>query len=420
MVANPFIPDYLVGRQEELKQICQILASDGDLLLAGVPGSGRRTLLRFAAHAVDSRVVEIDCLRATDSRRFLQLLAEGILSAFQSSSEIALIRRWSLDQPIVLEQSTGGRSRLVWHTPSKDEWSLFQALLALPQAMAESLGCRVVLVFLNFPHIRSWDRSEKWQTYLRQEIQQQSRVSYALIATVAERWVQHSNMQVVFLGPLNDEDLHVWVVNTLAAEGLEFEPDGTALELFLRYVQGHFGDAIALARRIWLDYRSYELEKGIALDSKPPSLIRGQERVDQEVAFSRDRSIVDGQPIQVKSALYSDAYHSTFKPTSKRGVIQAHHVHRSALTLVEDLSVTFESLILLLPPSQVRVLESLALDPTSSPHSREYIQKHQLSRGGGLQGALASLEQKGLVYGSEYGYRITLPLLSFWLTQRLS
>ncbi len=65
------------------------------------------------------------------------------------------------------------------------------------------------------------------------------------------------------------------------------------------------------------------------------------------------------------------------------------------------------------------MLESLALDPTDSPHAREYIQKHNLSRGGGLQGALASLEQKGLVYGAEQGYRIALPMLAFWLKYRL-
>jgi DNA-binding MarR family transcriptional regulator len=89
------------------------------------------------------------------------------------------------------------------------------------------------------------------------------------------------------------------------------------------------------------------------------------------------------------------------------------------LALIEDLAPTFESLVMLLPPSQVRVLESLAIDPTVSPHSREYIQKHRLSKGGSLQGALDSLEQKGLVYGAKYGYRIALPTLQFWLKQRL-
>jgi hypothetical protein len=356
MVVNPFIPSRLVGRQTELRRVCHILKDDGDLLLAGMPGNGRRTLLRHAAENIGVRIIEIDCLRATDGHRFLKLLAEAMLFTFQKPAEIALIQQWSFSQPFILEQSAGS-FRLVWHTVPSDEWNLLQKLLSLPQTLAESLNCRVVIVFLNFPHIRSWDRSQKWENYLRQEIQEQSRVSYALIATVAESWVQHSDLQVVLLGPLADVDLKPWVVDSLAIVGLEIEP--AALNLLLGYVQGHMADAIALLRRIWMDHRVTA---------------------------------------------------TTLLP---------HHIHRSTLALVEDLSITFESLIMLLPPSQVRVLESLALDPTDSPHSREYILKHQLSRGGGLQGALASLQQKGLVYGVEYRYQVTLPLLAFWLKSRL-
>ena len=106
-------------------------------------------------------------------------------------------------------------------------------------------------------------------------------------------------------------------------------------------------------------------------------------------------------------------------PSPTEFLIQPHHLHQNMLALIEDLAPTFESLVMLLPPSQVRVLESLAIDPTVSPHSREYIQKHRLSKGGSLQGALDSLEQKGLVYGAKYGYRIALPTLQFWLKQRL-
>lgn len=394
MVVNPFTPQKLVGRQSELQQVSQILATDGDLLLAGVPGSGRRTLLRHAARAVGARVIEIDCLRATDSNRFLQLLTEGIIAAFQSSTELALIQQWSQEQPITLEIIANGQARLVWHPTPKNEWALFQSLLALPQAMAEWLDCRVVLVFLNFSHIRSWDRSGKWQNYLRQEIQQQTQVSYALIATVAESWVQDSNVKVIFFGPLEEVELRPWIVSALAAERLQFEPEGQALDLFLAYVQGHVGDAIALARRIWLDHRAFE-ELRLPVDAL--SLEHSASRLNQP----------------------------TIEPHAKNQTLNAHvlyphHVYRSTLALVEDLSLTFESLILLLPPSQVRVLESLALDPTDSPHSRDYIQKHQLSRGGGLQGALASLEQKGLVYGPDYGYRITMPLLAFWLKYHLA
>ena len=393
MVVNPFRPQTLIGRQAELQQVSQILAADGDLLLAGVPGSGRRTLLRHAAHLVGARIIEIDCLRATDSHRFLQLLTEGIIAVFQSSTELALIQQWSQEQPIILETAASGQARLVWHPTPKNEWALFQSLLELPQVMAEGVACRVVLVFLNFSHIRSWDRSEKWQRYLRQEIQQQTQVSYTLIATVAESWVQDSNVKVVFLGPLNDAELRPWIVSALAVEGLQFDPDGQALDLFLAYAQGHVGDAIALARRLWLDHRAFEeFRLPDTLHPEYPASLLKQPEMD---------NLVKRQMLHPS-------------------VVYPHHVHRSTLALMEDLSLTFESLILLLPPSQVRVLESLALDPTDSPHSRDYIQKHQLSRGGGLQGALASLEQKGLVYGPDYGYRITMPLLAFWLKHHLS
>lgn len=363
----------LVGRRAELQQVSQILTADEDVLLAGVPGIGRRTLILAAAQQCGARVVEIDCLRTTDYQRFLQLLAEGLLEAFLRSEERSLIQRWSIDQPLTW-QTVAGRPSLVWPRASGQEWALFQALLALPQALAEWLDCRVLLVFHNFPHLRSWDRSHQWEHYLRQEIQAQSRVSYAFIATAAERMAEHSALQVVSLLPLPDDDLRPWVM--MATGHRLVEPDQQAVDLFLSYVQGHFGAAIALARRVVNDRR--EPGESAALPTPAPD------------------------------------------PSAKLlPAMQPHHVHRSALALVEDLALTFESLILLLPPSQVRVLESLALDPTDSPHARDYIRKHQLSRGGGLQGALASLEQKGLVYGVEHGYRIALPLLAFWLKHRL-
>ncbi|BAZ70635.1 MAG: ATP-binding protein [Pelatocladus maniniholoensis HA4357-MV3] len=392
MVGNPFIPQYLVGRQAELQQVSTILAQDGDLMVAGVPGNGRRALIRWAAQQVGARVLEIDCLRATNSSRFLELLAEGLLEVFSNPAELELIQRWSTEHPLILEQYLTRRTRLVWHVPSKDNWMILQALLTLPQVMAEWLDCRVVLVFQNFPHICSWDRSGKWEDYLRQEVDRQNRVSYVLIATIPEPWVYESNLHVVTLAPLERKDLQSWVMNAMAAEGLKFEADSQALNMFLNYVQGHLGDAIALARRIWLDCRAFA-------------------RIKDEGTNKKNASEVMNSQLQSSS-------HPLDYPFED-GLIQTHHVHRSALSLVEDLSLTFESLLLLLPPIQGRVLESLALDPTDSPHSREYIEKHQLSRGGGLQGALAGLEQKGLVYGSKYSYRIAMPLLAFWLKHRL-
>lgn len=368
MVSSPFIPQQLISREAELAQICQLLNQDSDFLLVGIPGVGRRTLIRAAAEQVGAKMMEIDCLRCRSGGQLLRFLADGLMEIFSTPAEQALVQRWSIEQPLSLDQSLP-QARLIWPQTSRaetanQEWVLLQALLSLPQRMAEWLSCQVVIVFHNLPHIRSWDRQGRWETYLRGEIQRQSRVSYALIATMAEPWVYESGLPVVHLRPLIDADLEPWVILTMASEGLKFDPDSQALFLFLSYVQGHFGDAIALAQRIWLEHQAYGTKES-------------------------------------------------------PGLIQAYHVQRSMLSLVQDNAVTFEALLLLLPPAQARVLETLALDPTDSPQSQAYIKKHQLSRGGSLQGALSSLEQKGLIYGAEMGYRIALPLLNFWLKQRL-
>jgi hypothetical protein len=373
-----FKPSYPIGHQGELDAIGQTFAADGDLMLAGVTGSGRRTLIRYAAQHMGARVLELDCLRAATSDRFLALLAEGLLELFSAPQEQVWIQQWSQHSSHISVRSAPHQAKLHWTATGQDAWVVFQELLTLPQALAEQLNCRIVFMFENFPHIRSWDRSNKWEAYLRKEIQIQSRVSYAVIATTPEEWAHRSNLEVITLPPLSRSVLENWAMSVMAVQGLKFETD--ALMLFLDYVQGHIGDASSLAQRIWVDYRAF------AYGQWEP--LKGQ----------------DPEPLAIKSV---------------RQVIELDQVHRSTQTLIDDLSTTFESLLLLLPSIQARVLESLAIDPTDSPHAREYVQKHQLSKGGGLQGALASLEQKGLIYGPKEGYAIAFPLFRLWLKNRL-
>lgn len=360
---NSFVPQSLICREHELEQVCALLRQDSDFVVTGVPGIGRRTLIRNATRQEKSRCLEIDLLRCRNAGQFLRFLADGIMGAFSEPDDLVKIQQWSLNQPLSLDQTRGAEARLTWpKTPGK-EWPLFEALLALPQYLAEWRDCQVVIMFHNFPHMRSWDRQGKWESHLREEVERQSRVSYALIATVAEPWMIASRLPVIALTPLSDRELQPWVIDTLAQAGLTFDPENQALELFLSYAQGHMKDAITLAQRLW--------QNCTAIASPTP------------------------------------------------GLIQAHQVQSTMLALVQDMGVVFEALLLLLPPTQARVLESLALDPTDSPQASAYIKKHQLSRGGGLQGALTSLEQKGLIYGPQFGYCIALPLLDFWLKQRL-
>lgn len=356
-------PLELIGRSAEFQRIVEVLAQDGDLLVLGVPGSGRRTLVRGAASAVGAIALEIDCIRATDEERFVQLLAEVIAQ----STEPAKIQDWMASSAREFfrlhSQENTTKLVLVRSLNQKQLWQAFTVLLELLQVLAEAQDRRVVLILQSFPHIRSWDRDGLWETTLRQEIHQRTRINYVLIATIAETAAHHKQTHYpvvsVQLAPLAKDVLAVWAREILQAVGLAFDSRSLAVQLFLNAVQGHIGDATALIRRL-------------------QSLCRPDELITEQ---------------KVEQAIEG---------------------------LLKDLSITYESLLMLLPSNQVHLLECLACDPTDKPQSREYIQKHRLSRGGSLQGALIGLQHKGLIYGAEQHYQLALPLLALWLRQRLS
>ena len=347
-------------RQTEIEKVSALLRQDQDLVITGVPGIGRRSLVRAAARQAGIIRLEINCLCCHSAKDFVQLLAGSIGTALSKPNQLAQIQQWILTQSQLLQKSLSIQDRLVCSVEPGKEWLLFEQILPLLQYLADSTACRIVIVFHNLAHIRTWDRHRKWETRLLQEIQQQSQVSYALIAIVPEPWMDDMDLPTIFLEPLSEQSMRSWAIKTMAAAKFRFDPNSQSLETFLSYVQGHIKDAIALAQRIQL----------MCCASQTQTL---------------------------------------------NGIIQTHHIHSSMLALVKDVEVTFETLLLLLPSTQAKLLESLSLDPTNQPQSTAYIKKHGLSRGGSLQGALSSLEQKGLIYGPQLGYRVSLPLLDFWL-----
>ena len=359
MNLNLSTPLQLIGRSVEFQRIIEILAKDGDLLITGVPGSGRRTLVRGAAQEVNTVILEIDCIRATEAERFVQLLAEAISQNWEAEK----VQTWlNENTSAFFTFNSESQLKLIRSLEQEQLWQAFASLLDLLEIMAVDLNHRILLILESFPHIRSWDRHGLWETTFRKEVKAYPHVSYVLIATIAES-SQHSDdtnypLETIQLAPLAKDILALWAREILHTQGFTFDCHSQALQLFLEAVQGHMGDGMAIIRRL-------------------------------------------------SASRCAD------------GLIREEDVQKAIAGLLRDLSMTYESLLMLLPANQVHLLESLAIDPTDKPQSKEYIQKHGLSRGGSLQGALTGLQHKGLIYDAEHGYRLAMPLLALWLRERL-
>ncbi|MDJ0719542.1 MAG: ATP-binding protein [Prochloraceae cyanobacterium] len=351
----------IFGRQAQFQQITQALARDADLLIAGVPGSGRRTLVRRAVKEVGAKILDIDCVRATNSQRFLQLLCEGMNKTFKSAASHEVVEQWLSEEGAELfERIEKAKFKPKFVALQEQQWLAYKLLLQLPQLVAKTIGRQMVIILHGFPHIRNWDRQGTWEAFLRKEIKHQTEVSYVLVATIGEISSQEDlYLEIVQLTPLADEVVAAWAQEVLRKEGLTFNPRSNSLKLFLDAVQGHIGDASSLLKRL----TTLRVEKGL---------------------------------------------------------INSEDVEQTIQEILSNLSTTFESLLTLLPANQAHLLECLAIDPTEKPQSKEYINRHYLSRGGSLQGAIAGLQNKGLIYGAELGYKIALPLFALWLRQRLS
>ncbi len=361
-----------VMREKDFKRIINALEKDEDLLITGVPGSGRHILIQEAAHQAKVKVLKIDCIQTINKETFIKQLCHSIIQTFKNETSLTFLQQWHTNfaknlfdfqlaannrQKLELAQS---QNKKTGEEKDKFLFQAFETLIELPQKLAEVLEQRMVLILENFSHIRSWDRKDhEWEVYLKNTINKHELVSYVIVATISEintkiEGIENNQKKLVHinLSPLKEENLTSW----LDKKGLFFNEEGR--KLFLNTVEGHLGDAQTLVRRLKATHTSNE-----------------------EIGKEQVQKVVDD--------------------------------------LLEDLSVVFESLLLLLPPSQVQVLECLALNPTETPYSRQYTQKHNLLRGGSLQNAILGLQEKGLLYNSDENYRITLPLLSQWIKKRL-
>ncbi len=387
--SNESFPDSLdvENRIEEFLSTVRNFKEDNDLLITGVPGSGRYRLINRATKDIKAKLIEVDCIKATSGIDLVNLLIRGIYKGFGKDYEDIITQKLHdlpVDSELFTPCSVGNISAIQLLPAIKDVeetllWKIFDFVVQLPGLILENSDERVVVILKQISHIRSWDRGKnvkhKWERHLRDKLNQDPQVSYVILETIAEleeielddkdedgkvfykdKLFSNAPIKVIELKPISDNVLAYSIDKALDKNNLTLSKN--ALEKVLDSVQGHLGSAEALFKRLRLMY-----QPGTKINE-----------------------------YQVQDALNS---------------------------VLKDLSTVFESLLLMLPASQLQLIECLAIEPTPKPHSKEYRDKYGLARGGTLQGAVKGLQQKGLIYDAEENFQLTLPFFATWIRNNL-
>ena len=383
---------YKDSRTEELFRITRNFKGDNDLLITGVPGSGRYTLIKRATNDIRAKLIEVDCIKAASGIDLVNLLIKGIYKGFGKNYEEIITQKLgnlSIDPESFTPCSVGNISAIQLLPAIKNAektllWEIFDFVVDLPGLILENSDERVVVILKQISHLRSWDRvtrnkdknvKHKWERHLRDKLNQDPQVSYVILETIAEleeielenkdedgkvfykdKLFSNAPIKIIELKPISDNALVYLIDKALYKNNLKLSEN--ALEKVLNSVQGHIGSAETLVKRLKLI-----CQPGTTIDEH-----------------------------QIQDALNS---------------------------ILNDLSTVLESLLTMLPASQLQLIECLAIEPTPKPHSKEYRDKYGLARGGTLQGAVKGLQQKGLIYSAEENFQLTLPFFATWIKSNL-
>lgn len=347
------------GYQAELEKIIQLLVEDFDFVLEGAPNSGRFALIQRAVNEIDSDLIRVDCLRSSSIEELLKLLVRETRFLYQSNFQKNLNDFLSDHKDSVYEKFFARENTDEdIQGFSLDFYSeIIKDLVDFIDYFSKYRNRKSVIVLEHFYHVDTWDKKTNYAQKFLQKIAKAPDTSYVIVGFIGE--VQRPcDLRVVEIASMSDSSVTAWSRSVLKQYGVQFNYKDGALDEFINTVQGHAGDARSLMK-----------------------YIRPHSRDEREVNRS--------------------------------------DVLRAKRELLEDFQGIFEALFVALPDSQRHLIQCLATDPTSKPHKKNYVEKHNLVKGGSLQSAVKGLQQKGLLFDSEDNkYRLTLPLFACWLREK--
>ncbi len=374
---NPFtfgalaLADAFTDREPELRELVADMGNGQDVLLYAPRRYGKSSLvLRAAQRAMRKRILVgyCDLMRTPTKERLAAALAKTIYSDLESAAGQAIERATRLFRglritPTMEVDPVDGSLRFVFHAGRRraaiDE--TIEALLALPGRIAAERDRRTVLVFDEFQEIVALDRH--FPNLMRAVFQEQPEVSHVYLGSKRH----------VLARIFDDENEPFW----RSAKRLEIGPIAPAE--FAGFLRSRFE----------------ETERGID-DEALARLLEatgGHPYGTQELAYFLWELVPTGHFARLRDVEAAVAQ-----------ALRSEHNHFAKLW--DDA-----------PHAQRLLMLALAEEPTQSPYSAGYAERHELPAKPALQRALGALVAKEIAARDEgRAYRIVEPFFAEWLS----
>jgi hypothetical protein len=357
-------------REKELRELVADMGNGQDVLLYAPRRYGKSSLvLRAAQRAIRKGILVgyCDLMRTPTKERLAAALAKTIYSDLESAAGQAIERATRLFRglritPTIEVDPIDGSLRFVFHAGRRRAAidDTIEGLLALPGRIAGERDRRAVIVFDEFQEVVTLDRH--FPNLMRAVFQAQPEVAHVYLGS--KRHV----LSRIF----DDENEPFW----RSAKRLEIGPIAPAE--FAGFLRARFEET------------EREIDEE-ALD-RLLDATRGHPYGTQELAYFLWELVPTGhfaRPRDVEAALAQ--------------ALRSEHNHFAKLW--DDA-----------PHAQRLVMLALADEPTRSPYSAGYAERHELPPKPALQRALGALVVKEVAArDEERAYRIVEPFLADWL-----
>lgn len=369
--SNPFTiqlvktPDDFCSRTKEIADLKTFAHNGENVVLFSPRRFGKSSLVMMVQKTLQKEgmlTAYIDLFPITSKKDFIQRLAHGFIKGIgkgiQSRSWLDKIKGlFKHIRPVMSVSQEGLDFSLEWN-PKSEMPVLLEDLLTGLNGYVEKNKLRASIALDEFQEITELEESKEIEGILRSNIQTQRKISYYFIGS----------RRRILNDMFNNKNRPFY------KSAFNYPLARISKEEFVPFIQKQFHGT--------------------------------KKRCSEKIAGLLYEK-ADGYPYYVQKLAYL-LWETTEKEAGEE------QLKKSYQALLKLEQADFEAVWSGLSLGQRSLLKTLALEPTPSPYSKNYLEKHGLSLGG-TQKAMEALLSRDLIEESEKGFQLVDPVMAAWL-----